>query len=453
MRHRNHGLRKRCRCKWKGWSKCGHEWHVDYKPRGGTRYRLSLDAELGRHVDSKTEAQQEAAKIIAAILDGTFVRAADRRRLAGATTVLPTPDAITFRNFGQLYLERHCKTSGKKTWMNDAGMLNRLAAFVLPQQSDDARPFGDKVLGTVTEDDIEVFFADLRRQQRAASTRNKYAQLCRAMFRWGVKRGYLTRNPIADSETLRREKMAQRKRRLEPDALDGKGKLQRPGEERRLLEHAPAHLQRLIIAAIETCCRRGELLSLTWGDVDVTKRELRIRAENAKDREQRILPISSRLAAVLEMVRTDPAGREYPGTAFVFGELGRRLKTIKKSWETTVLKAHGHEPEWTGKGTLSAASRAQLRAIDLHFHDLRHEAGSGLIEKGWPVHHVQEMLGHASLEQTSTYLNVTRTGLQESMRRFETAGIHVTPVSHGAAIEHPPVCHEVSGNDPQPRVN
>jgi integrase len=330
--------------------------------------------------------------------------------------------------------------------------LNRLAAFPLPQP-DGAQPFGDKVLGTVTEDDIEVFFVDLRRQQRAASTRNKYAQLCRAMFRWAVKKGYLTRNPIADPDILRREKMAQRKRRLEPDVLDTKGKLQRPGEERRLLDHAPAHLQRLIIAAIETCCRRGELLSLTWADVDLTKRELRIRAENAKDREQRILPISSRLAAVLEMAKTDPAGREYPRTAFVFGELGRRLKTIKKAWETAILKAHGHEPGWTGKGTLSAASRVQLRAIDLHFHDLRHEAGSGLIEKGWPIHHVQEMLGHASLEQTSTYLNVTRTGLQESMRRFEKPRIHVTTKSHGGTIEHPAVCHDTPNDTPQRLVN
>ena len=47
------------------------------------------------------------------------------------------------------------------------------------------------------------------------------------------------------------------------------------------------------------------------------------------------------------------------------------------------------------------------RAINLHFHDLRHEGGSRLLEAGWPVHHVQHMLGHAALQQTSTYLNAT----------------------------------------------
>jgi len=45
------------------------------------------------------------------------------------------------------------------------------------------------------------------------------------------------------------------------------------------------------------------------------------------------------------------------------------------------------------------ASRAALAAaIDLHF-DLRYEGASRLLESCWPIHHVQEMLGHSSLEQ------------------------------------------------------
>jgi site-specific recombinase XerD len=73
----------------------------------------------------------------------------------------------------------------------------------------------------------------------------------------------------------------------------------------------------------------------------------------------------------------------------------------------------------TEKG-LSAESRAVLRQIDLNFYDLRHEFGSRLMEAGWPLHHVQSVLGHADLEQTSTYLNVTRTGVLDSMKRFGT---------------------------------
>ena len=102
----------------------------------------------------------------------------------------------------------------------------------------------------------------------------------------------------------------------------------------------------------------------------------------------------------------------------MFGELGQKVATSKRAWETCVLKAHGHEPEWKGTA-LAPASRAALKAIDLHFHDLRHEGGSRLLEAGWPLHHVQEMLGHASIEQTSTYLNVRQGGLRESMRKLD----------------------------------
>jgi integrase len=46
---------------------------------------------------------------------------------------------------------------------------------------------------------------------------------------------------------------------------------------------------------LETCCRPGEILSLQWRDVDLAAREITIRAEKAKTRRARRLPISSRL--------------------------------------------------------------------------------------------------------------------------------------------------------------
>ena len=50
-RHRNSGLRKRCGCPRKVWPKCPHSWFLNFKPRGGPPYRLSLDRELGRRVE------------------------------------------------------------------------------------------------------------------------------------------------------------------------------------------------------------------------------------------------------------------------------------------------------------------------------------------------------------------------------------------------------------------
>ena len=118
----------------------------------------------------------------------------------------------------------------------------------------------------------------------------------------------------------------------------------------------------MIIAALETGCRAGELLALQWADVTMDKRTVFVRAfeDGAKKTGcSRLLPMSARLAAVFEMARFDPAGRSYPPTAYVFGELGQRQGSIKKAWETAVLKANGHEPVWVN-GTLAPASRAAL---------------------------------------------------------------------------------------------
>lgn len=49
-----------------------------------------------------------------------------------------------------------------------------------------------------------------------------------------------------------------------------------------------------IVAALETGCRRGELLGLQWGDVNLPSKKLIIRAENGKDGEVRTIPISAR---------------------------------------------------------------------------------------------------------------------------------------------------------------
>jgi hypothetical protein len=67
---------------------------------------------------------------------------------------------------------------------------------------------------------------------------------------------------------------------------------------------------------------------------------------------------------------------------------------------------------------------------------------SRLLEAGCPLHHIREMLGHASLEQTATYLKVQKGGLQESMRRLDRMrerDSRGTLVPHQSETEHPAV--------------
>jgi integrase len=412
-RHQNDGLRKRCGCKRRDWSKCSHPWHLNFQWEGH-HYRLSLDREVApRRLLGKTDAETEAGRIQSEIRAGTFIARKARR------TAVPAPAAgetLTFRAFGEKFIERYSKARGKASIEDDRYMLERVCAFTGLSET----PLGDKALAAVTADDAEHFLENLRARGRAGSTYNHYRQLLLNMFRWGTRKAFLTRNPLEHAE-LPRQPQAKRSRRLTED------------EETRLLTAAAwyPHVYRLIVGALETGCRQGELLQLLWRDVDLTRQELRVRAEHAKDAEERVLPISTRLKAVLEMARTDPTGKEAPGEAFVFGDaVGGALGSFKKAWQATLLRANGVEPVWKGgHGKLTPTCVEALRAIDLHFHDLRHEAGSRWLEGGMPIHHVKELLGHSNIKTTDTYLNATRLGLRESMRKFEESRTSCTLVA------------------------
>jgi len=286
-----------------------------------------------------------------------------------------------------------------------------------------------------------------------------------------VKKGYLQRDPIADADSIRHvsEKGARRKRRLEPEVLDARGKVQRPGEEQRLIDGASPMMQRLIVAALETAMRKGELLKLRWVNVDFARKRIVVRAETSKTRTGREIPITGRLQAVLEMARTaldaeltqaegDQVSTEdrqrANARACVFGDLtGKPIANTKRAFETAVLQAAGHEPKWTAVGGLSKESREALRHVNLHFHDLRHEAASRFVEAGMPIHHVQAALGHASLQQTTTYVNVMWDGLQGSFRQFDESRPRCNSVVSEGQIDHSLVYNEQRSADSKVSVN
>jgi len=205
-----------------------------------------------------------------------------------------------------------------------------------------------------------------------------------------------------------------RERRLQP----AYGEQQ--GEQERVFNAANPHLQALIVAALETACRVGELLSLQWHQVRWDLNEIHLPAKKTKALRRRDLPMSQALRAVLEMRRTDPHGRDYPSTAYVFGDVGgARVKSVKTAWENVVLKAHGVTVKREKTGRLTAACREAFAAIDLNFHDLRREAGSRFLEHGMAPHYVQAFLDHANLSTTSRYLNITSQGMHAALKGVE----------------------------------
>jgi len=89
--------------------------------------------------------------------------------------------------------------------------------------------------------------------------------------------------------------------------------------------------------------------------------------------------------------------------------------------------------------------------VNLAFRDMRHEAGSRLLESGWPIHNVAHMLGHANISQTSTYLNATRVGLQDAMRRLDAA--RCNPVADESPTDQAPLRNGGQTDGDQVTVN
>jgi hypothetical protein len=152
------------------------------------------------------------------------------------------------------------------------------------------------------------------------------------------------------------------------------------------------------------------------------------------------------------MAKTDPTGKEFGPDKFVFGDaVGGQGGDVKRAWECCVLKAHGHKPTYTRTNALSPTSREALAAVDLTFRDLRHEGGSRLLEAGWALHNVSTMLGHANIAQTSTYLNATKVGLQDAMRRLDAS--RCNPVAKQTETERPPLGNAEASDRAQATVN
>jgi integrase len=249
----------------------------------------------------------------------------------------------------------------------------------------------------------------------------------RAFFGWAVDKDHVISSPFKKGGIAVRGLFAhegERARRLEP------------GEEERLLNAANPHLRAVLIAALETACRIGELLSLQWRQVRFDLNEIHFRAVNTKARRARHLPMSQRLRAVIEMRRHDRDGREYPASAFVFGDAsGAQIKSVKTAWQNARLKAHGYEVKREKNARLTPECRRQLAEINLHFHDLRREAGSRLLDAGMPLGAIQAFLDHANISTTSRYLKVTQHGLHVAMKQYEKTRSRGTTVAHGAQSE------------------
>lgn len=315
--------------------KKGGSWFIDYRVEGRRR-REKIGA-------SKRLAEAVLAKRQADIAEGKFL---DRKRIP----------RVRFEDYAADYLEY--SRANKRNYGRECYTMRHLL-----------KAFGDRWLGEVTVWLVEQYKAS-RRALVAPATVNRELTLLKHMFTKAIDWEKARTNPVKAVKLLREANT--RVRFLTDD------------EEARLLGACSPNLRPLVIAALHTGFRRGELLSLRWCDVDFENGLVTVEAGYTKNGERRSVPLSRTLRTILEHHRQEQAETEHVFHTRRGSRYVSAATTFKKSVE-----------------------RAGL--TNFRFHDLRHTFASRLVMGGQDIRTVQELLGHKSITMTLRYSHLSPT--------------------------------------------
>ena len=159
-------------------------------------------------------------------------------------------------------------------------------------------------------------------------------------------------------------------------------------ETERILEAVDEEWLPMILLAVRTGMRRGELLGLDWEDVDLEQRKIHVRKSfsgghltTPKGGRARAIPLSPQVISTLSKVKI--------GSGPVFrDEEGNRLSKGKLRWPL-----------------FRACDRAGLARS--RWHKLRHSFASQLVMRNVPLKVVQELMGHTTIEMTMRYTHLS----------------------------------------------
>jgi len=141
------------------------------------------------------------------------------------------------------------------------------------------------------------------------------------------------------------------------------------------------HLEPLVLLAMNTGMRKGELLNLRWENIDLINKVVTIKAENAKSGKARHVPLNTESKQTLVGWQRDTKEQGY-----VFeGEPNKPITDVKKAWGNLLVEA---------------------KIEEFNFHNLRHHFASKLVMKGGDLNTVRELLGHANLDMTIRYAHL-----------------------------------------------
>ncbi len=160
----------------------------------------------------------------------------------------------------------------------------------------------------------------------------------------------------------------------------------------------PKDLRPLLVFAYHTGCRKGEILTLRWEQVDLSERLVRLHPGATKNDEPRVIPIAGELYKMLQAQRRLRDG-EFPDCEFVFSRAGVPIRNFRKAWDQACIEAKLVD-------SFGAASRM--------FHDLRRTGVRNLIRAGVPEKTAMAISGHKTRSVFDRYNIVSEGDLKDA---------------------------------------
>jgi integrase len=346
-KRRNSQKAKNCKCGFALAKFSGKVYWIDYLVDG---YR-----KRERIGPNKEAAEQRYREVLSARTEGRYIQ--------------KNPDTkTTFKELSRWYLEL-AEVKAKRSYDRDILNVKHLANH-----------FGNRLLKDITPAMVESYkqkrLSELAGRARKDTTKpatiNREMACLKTIFNKAIKNKKASRNPAHEVKLLKENN--ERNRILSPE------------EYIRLLAHCHKYLKPIVKLAYHTAMRRGEILNLTWGQVNLRERIITLEPNDTKTQEGRIVPLSK---AIVEMFQAMPRGLPLMR---VFTYRGKPISTITR-------------------GIAAACERAGIEGFV--FHDLRHTAINNWRLQGHDYFRIMAASGHKTMRVFKRYNTVQREELMK----------------------------------------
>lgn len=310
---------------------------------------------------NKAEAERKLAEVVSEINNGTYVQS----------------KILIFEDFASEFLEYKRNRLKFSTYRSYESMIKNKLNSIL----------GKYAIHQLNHERIESFMIKLRKE-RTAKTVNNYLLLLRAMLRFAKKRKYINDNPASDVEHVK----------VEHKEVD----FYKPDELNALFHASRAPYRTLFQMAVLTGMRRGEILALTWSNVNWQSNQILVKQSLSwlsekerinKNTDSRWEFISPKSRGSVRPIIMSPMLRQLL--------LKHRAESDKNKYDLVFCNELGEpiDPDnMIHREYIPALKRARLRHIK--FHSLRHAFTTLLIAQEENMKFIQSQLGHASITTT-----------------------------------------------------